>query len=161
MHSPADFGFLLKDLSRLYSRNFERHADALGLTLGDCRMLTYLSRAPGISQARLAWLTETDPMTLGRSLKRLEADGLIARTADAQDRRALTLALRPRANRLLGTILRLSERAREEALAGIGAADRARLMQLMDVMHGNLAALLPGLAERDPRTRRKTGKRPC
>ena len=34
-----DFGFLLKDVSRLYSRNFERQSAALGLSLAQCRVL--------------------------------------------------------------------------------------------------------------------------
>ena len=37
-----DFGFLLKDVSRLYSRNFERQSAALGLSLAQCRVLAHL-----------------------------------------------------------------------------------------------------------------------
>ena len=49
-----DFGFLLKDVSRLYSRNIGRHSAALGLSMAQCRVLAYLERHEGISQARLA-----------------------------------------------------------------------------------------------------------
>ena len=49
-----DFGFLLKDVSRPYSRNSGRHSAALGLSLAQCRVLAYLERHEGISQARLA-----------------------------------------------------------------------------------------------------------
>ena len=49
------FGFLLKDVARLYTRNFERHATDLNLTLPQCKVLCYLERHQGISQARLAY----------------------------------------------------------------------------------------------------------
>src|SRR5450759_1266799 len=78
------FGFLLKDVSRLYSRNFERHATELNLTLAQCKVLSYLQRNEGISQVRLAYLTDTDPMTLVRILDRMERDGLIERRPDPQ-----------------------------------------------------------------------------
>ena len=63
-----NFGFLIRDLSRLYARNFERHSVDLGLTLDQCKALCYLQRNEGISQVRLAYLTDIDPMTLGRLL---------------------------------------------------------------------------------------------
>ena len=49
MDPLRNFGFLLKDVSRLYSRNFERHATELNLTLAQCKVLCYaqrLSRLP-------------------------------------------------------------------------------------------------------------------
>lgn len=38
----SSFGFLLKDVSRLFSRNFERHCAQMGLTLRQSRVLGYL-----------------------------------------------------------------------------------------------------------------------
>jgi DNA-binding MarR family transcriptional regulator len=153
MDQHSDFAFLLKDISRLYARNFEHHAAAVGLSLGDCRVLRYLSRNPGISQARLAYLTDSDPMTLGRVLKRMENDGLIARKSDPRDRRALTLALLPPATRVLKAIRRVAARALAEGLAGINVAERERLMRLLRLIHANLDALVPGLAERGTQRR--------
>jgi MarR family transcriptional regulator, transcriptional regulator for hemolysin len=148
MESLLNFGFLLKDVSRLYSRNFERHAARLELTLHQCRVLSYLSRNQGISQARLAYLTETDPMTLGRLLGRMEARGLLERRPNPDDRRVRTLFLRPSAAPLQRKIWRLSDLALTESLSGISARERAKLMQLMQRIHANLDTLLPGMAER-------------
>ena len=155
MDQMGDFAFLLKDISRLYARNFERHAAAVGLSLDDCRVLTYLSRNPGISQARLAYLTDTDPMTLGRVLKRMEADALIARRTDPRDRRVLALALLPSSTSILKEIRRVAARALADGLAGIDLAERERLMRLLRLIHANLDALVPGLAERGTLRRRK------
>jgi len=70
MDRLRNFGFLLKDVSRLSGLNFEREASSLNLTLAQSKVLIYLQRNEGISQVRLAELTDTDPMTLVRNLDR-------------------------------------------------------------------------------------------
>ena len=92
-----NFGFLLKDVWRLCSCNFERLSAALGLTLSHCKVLAYLQRNEGVSQARLAFLTTTDPMTQARQLDRMAAEGLLERRADPTDWRAHCLHLLPAA----------------------------------------------------------------
>lgn len=148
---PADplrhFGFLLKDVSRLHARNFERHSAELGFTLTQCKVLAHLQRHPGVSQARLAELTDTDPMTLGRLLERMTAEGLVARQPDPTDRRAHRVALNDKAQPVLDEIWRLADQARAESLAGLSATDRAQLMKLLQRIHTNLDALMPGAAD--------------
>lgn len=145
------FGFLLKDVSRLSSKNFERHmaAAALGLTIEQCKVLIYLQRNQGINQKRLAYLTDTDPMTLVRTLDRMEQDGWIERQPDPQDRRARRLYLKPAAAPVLKQIWIIADRSRGESLAGLDDADRERLLDLMSRIHGNLAALVPGAVDSD------------
>ena len=147
--SLSTFGFLLKDVSRLFSSNFERHGAAIGLKLPQCRVLGYLQRNEGISQTRLAELTDIDPMTLGRLLVRMEAGGLVERRSDPRDGRAHTLHLCPKAGPLLDEISRLSERAHVEALTGLDAADRNQLAALLQRIRDNLDALMPEAAARD------------
>jgi len=115
-----NFGFLAKDVSRLSAKLFERHARdrALALPMSQCKVLALLARHEGISQARLADLTETDPMTLVRTLDRMQQDGLIERRADPADRRAHRLYL-----------LALSQGEREQ------------LVELLERVHGTLLAL--------------------
>jgi DNA-binding MarR family transcriptional regulator len=153
------FGFLLKDVSRLYSRNFERHATELNLTLAQCKVLCYLQRNEGISQVRLAYLTDTDPMTLVRILDRMEGDGLIERRPDPADRRARRLFLQASATPVLREIWRLSDCARAETLSGLSVADRAQLVNLMQRIHSNLDALIPGAADASGAAPRQTRKR--
>jgi len=139
-----NFGFLLKDVTRLYSLNFERHATELNLTLAQCKVLCYLQRNEGISQVQLAFLTDTDPMTLVRILDRMEGDGLIERRPDPTDRRARRLYLQEPALAVLKEIWRVSDRARAESFSRMAVADRAQLFSLMQQMHANLEALMPG-----------------
>ncbi len=151
MDPLANFGFLLKDVSRLYSRNFERHAAAHGLTLEQCRVLGHLSRHEGICQARLAYLTDMDPMTLGRLLARMEASGLIERRAASSDRRVRALYLRKPSGRVLQTIWKLRDLSHEEALAGLGASEKKQLIDTLNLIQSNLDALLPGIVDQGGR----------
>lgn len=142
-----NFGFLLKDVSRLYSRNFERQSAALGLTLAQCNVLSHRQRNEGISQVRLADISDTDPMTLGRLLDRMVADGLIERSTDPGDRRARRLFLQAGALPVIDEIRRLPDNARAQSLAGLNAADRAQPMRPMQHLHAKLDALMSGAAD--------------
>ena len=159
MDPLRNFGFLLKDISRLYSLNFERHATELNLTLAQCKVLCYLQRNEGISQVRLAYLTDTDPMTLVRILDRMEVDRLIERRPDPVDRRARRLFLRASAVPVLREIWRVSDRARAETMSGLSTKDRAQLVNLMQRVHSNLDALIPGAADTSGAAPRQIRKR--
>jgi DNA-binding MarR family transcriptional regulator len=147
MEKLRNFGFLVKDVSRLSARNFERHAKALKLTLSQCRVLFYLSRNEGINQIQLALLTETDPMTLVRILDRMEKDRWIERRADPDDRRARRLYLQAAATPILEQIWKMVDHSRTEAMAGLGAADQKLLIDLLERVRANLTALVPNAGE--------------
>jgi len=136
-------------VSRLYSRNVEHRLAGLGLTLAQCRVLAYVQRHEGISQAQIAELIDADPMTLGRLVTRMVNGGLIERRPNPQDGRAHSLYLRPRAVPLLDGIWQQAERARSEALAGLSGAERSELMALMQRVEDNLETLVTD-PERDP-----------
>ncbi|MDB5976088.1 MAG: MarR family transcriptional regulator [Nevskia sp.] len=144
MDRLRNFGFLLKDVSRLSGLNFEREAVDLNLTLAQCKVLIYLQQNEGISQVRLAELTDTDPMTLVRNLDRLERDGLIERRQDPADRRARRLFMTAAAQPVLLEIWRIAARARAAALAGLSPAEQNLLVGLLEKVHANLTTLLPG-----------------
>jgi DNA-binding MarR family transcriptional regulator len=145
MDSLRNFGFLLKDVSRLSALNFEREATSSGLdlTMAQCKVLIYLHRNQGISQVRLAYLTDTDPMTLVRILDRMESDGWIERRQDPADRRARQLYMRKEAEPVVHEIWRIADRARAASLAGLDDAERDVLVGLLARIHQNLTNLLP------------------
>ena len=152
------FGFLVRDVSRLNARNFERHASGLGLTLAQCRALCYVERFEGASQARLAEWSDTDPMTLGRVLQRMEADGYIERRADPNDGRAHCLYLTPKASPVLERIWRLADLSLGEALSGLQAFERRQLMSLLSRVRDNLDGATSGLEQVSSTSRRSQRK---
>ncbi|HTV94361.1 MAG TPA: MarR family transcriptional regulator [Steroidobacteraceae bacterium] len=153
------FGFLLKDVTRLYAQRFELHAAALGLTLAQCKALTRLADCEGVSQARLAELTDLEPMTLVRILDRMEAEGWLERRGDPHDRRVRCLYLTSKTKPLLEDIRRLIDLTWGEAFAGISRRQSELLMELLDEIRGNLIALGPVAADPVPPAARRAGGR--
>lgn len=154
-------GFLLKDVSRLYTQRFEQHAASLGLTLAQCRALVRLADCEGVSQVRLAELTDLEPMTLVRILDRMESEGWLERRSDPRDRRVRCLYLTSKAKPLLDDVRRLIDETRLEALAGIPKRQRELLVQLLDTVRGNLIDLAPvePAARRHAPAQRRAGSR--
>jgi DNA-binding MarR family transcriptional regulator len=139
--SLQNFGFLIRDVSRLSAKNFGRHARELDVTVAQCKVLAYLQRHEGISQARLAEITETDPMTLVRILDRMEQDGWIERRADPGDRRAHRLFLLDPARPVLQRIWKIADQSRAEALGALSLPEREQLVSLLQRVHARLSAL--------------------
>jgi MarR family transcriptional regulator, transcriptional regulator for hemolysin len=148
MDLNRQLGFLLKDASRRYGRRFEERAQALSLTLPQCRALLHLENNEGVSQKRLSELTELDPMTLVRILDRMEADGWVQRRFDPADRRAHTLWLTSKARPVLDHIAQLIAETRAEALQGLSNEERSKLLELLERLHANLSSLPPMRAEK-------------
>jgi MarR family transcriptional regulator, transcriptional regulator for hemolysin len=154
MNLDRSFGFLVHDIARLFARRFNARAQrVLGLTRTQCRLLGYLARNEGIHQARLADLLEIKPMTLVRQLDRMERDGWIERRADPRDRRARQLVLTDKARPIIAGIAGLSHEVRQEAFAGLAAAERDDLLLLLRRIRANLAAEMaaPPAADRGER----------
>jgi MarR family transcriptional regulator for hemolysin len=143
LKEPRRFGFLLRDVTRLYVQRFEQHAASLGLTLAQCKVLIRLEECEGVSQVRLAELTDLQPMTLVRILDRMELEGWLERRKDPHDRRARCLYLTKQAKPLLEDIRRLIDLTWGEAFSGVPKRQTEVVMELLDTVRGNLAALEP------------------
>ena len=154
MDLSRQLGFLLKDASRRYTRRFEERAQALSLTLPQCRALLHLENNEGVSQKRLSELTELDPMTLVRILDRMEADGWVQRRFDPTDRRAHTVWLLPKSKPVLEHIGHLIAEVRAETLHGLSNEERAKLIELLGRVHANLSSLPPLATEKSQRSLR-------
>jgi MarR family transcriptional regulator, transcriptional regulator for hemolysin len=135
-----NFSFLLRDVMRLMTRNFEAQTQGLGLTLPQCKIMAYLSRNAGITQARLAELTDTDPMALVRALDRMEQDGWVERRPSPEDRRAYHLYLLEPARQIVNRIWKHGDQARNEALADLSEQETEQLMQLLERVRTTLSA---------------------
>jgi DNA-binding MarR family transcriptional regulator len=141
MQRQRNFGFLLKDLSRLYVLRFEERARSISRTLPQCKVLVRLEDNEGVSQARLAEVSEVDPMTMVRIVDRMEADGLLERRPDPEDRRARCLFLTAKGRSLLDEVWRLAEETRAEVFAGVARADREVFMKVLEQLHRNAGGL--------------------
>ena len=134
-------GYLLTDMSRRYVARFERHAEEISLTLMQCKVLFHLSRNQGASQSRLCELAEVEPMMMVRILDRMEADKVVERRQDPDDRRARRLYLTRKAAPLLAEIDRISEITRNEIFADVSKLDREAFLKVLERVHQNECAL--------------------
>jgi MarR family transcriptional regulator for hemolysin len=134
----SSIGFLVGDVARLLRRNFNRRAQALGLSQAQWRALAYLARQQGVSQASLADRLEIQPITLVRLLDRLQAAGLVTRRPDPHDRRAFRLYLTDRAQPLLARMWSIAAQTREQALAGMPIQRQRMLIKSLQHLRQNL-----------------------
>jgi MarR family transcriptional regulator, transcriptional regulator for hemolysin len=129
---------LLLEDTRLYVERFDQRARGLGLRLPQCHLLVYLSDHEGMSQIRLAELTDLEPMTLVRSLDRLESSECLERRRDPTDRRARRIHLKARGKRLVDEIWRLVHSTDREAVAGIPRKHGRLMIELLEKIRRNL-----------------------
>jgi len=146
------FGFLLQDVSDLYTERFEQRACALGLTLPQCRVLVCLDDHQGISQVQLAELTDIGPMTLVRILKRMESDGWLARHINPANRRAHCLYLKSKSKSVVDDIWYLADLTHREAFAGIPREHAEFAVSLIEKVGRNFSSMEPLSAEADARS---------
>ncbi len=153
------FGFILKDVNRLYVQRFEQHAASFGLTLPQCRALLRVAENEGVSQVRLAELTDLEPMALVRILDRMESEGWLERRSDARDRRIRCLYMTPKGKPLLDDIRRLMELTWADAFSGISKDKSEMVTEVLDRVRDNLVSLPPVPAAMvSPLERRGTGR---
>lgn len=131
-------GFLLHDASRLMRKRLDRRARTLGLTRAQWRVLAQLRRREGINQSALADILEIENITLARHIDRLEDAGWVERRRDPADRRAWRLYLAEKVQPILDRMRTLSNRTRDEALAGLTAAQRDALVEALITIKDNL-----------------------
>jgi MarR family transcriptional regulator, transcriptional regulator for hemolysin len=142
MVSPTldrSFGFLLHDIARLLRKRYEQRARPLGLTRAQWQALSQLQRREGINQSGLADLLEIEPITVARLVDRMQEAGMVERRKDPADRRAHRLFLTGRGRPMLEHGRALADAVYAEAFAGVAAADRERLIDLLLHVRGNLS----------------------
>ncbi|MBX3567928.1 MAG: winged helix-turn-helix transcriptional regulator [Rhizobiaceae bacterium] len=140
---PDSFGFLVTDLTRLIRTEMDRLiAEAgLGITPGDARTLSHAARAGSIRQTLLAERIGVEAMTVSSSLDRLEAQGLIVRSADPADRRAKLVRVTEAGEAMLARIAPLAARLRAGAGQGVSAEEWQGFIGTLKTVRDNLTAV--------------------
>ena len=137
------FDLLIAEVSGLYASHFRRNARGVDLTPLQCRLLELLSRNEGISQARLAQLTDTDQMAVVRALDSIQAGKWIERRPDPVDRRAHRLYLRAAAIPFLISMSKIADQSRQQSLAALSPFAREHLVDLLERVRSTLLGLEP------------------
>lgn len=86
-----ELGLILSRTYLAFKRAATRQMSSFGLTPEQFSVLSELSKTNGVSQKRLAELTERDQTTVGKILDKLIKKELVSRSVDPSDRRAVQL----------------------------------------------------------------------
>lgn len=145
MSSPAPctgstLGLLFRQLRDAMWARMERELATLGHDLTFSQYITLKKLAGGSAGVTdLARAADLNPGAMTRLLDRLEAKGLIARSADPGDRRAVHIRLTDTGLVIWRDINQCGMRVREQAMAGMDEHDRTQLMRLLTQVRENLS----------------------
>jgi DNA-binding MarR family transcriptional regulator len=120
LHLFMHIGKLLEDEMRV---GLARH----GISHGQARILRALARFKSISQTRIARTLNIKPPTVSRMIAAMERDGLVGRTPDPKDVRAITVTLTPKGTRAAATVQRVWDRTEKRLMSSVPPAKRKGL----------------------------------
>lgn len=109
------------------SRRLRLEAQKVGLSAQDALVLVHITKNPGIGVSALADAERISRPTMSAHIKRLEAEGLVARSADAGDGRRSGLAITAAGQSKLDLIRRERNDWLAARLARLPLEDRALL----------------------------------
>jgi DNA-binding MarR family transcriptional regulator len=118
--------------ARTLARRFDRAFQALGLTNGQFSLMMSLNRPCPPNMRSVATLLAMDRTTLTAALKPLERRGLIATSADPEDRRSRLVALTPAGGALLARAVPVWRATHAIIGRSMSPRDRSRLRQLLN-----------------------------
>lgn len=133
-------GFLLARTCKAHRANVGAMLAPLGLHVGQEMVLHELWREDGQRGGELAERLRVEPPTMTRTLRRLEACGLLERRADPEDARSSRFYLTGRGRKLEGPINELWERVEERLVSGLSGEEQDALRRLLLKVRGNLEA---------------------
>jgi MarR family transcriptional regulator for hemolysin len=137
-----DFLVLLYDVARQMRTVTDQMARERDSTRAQCIILARLERQPGLSQNELAAIAEVAPITVARLVDRLEAQGLVERCTDPNDRRIWRLRLTKAAEPLLRDTKRYRAEVRALMTKGIDAATLKTMVAGLRKKKENLSSAL-------------------
>lgn len=107
------------------SRRLRQEAQKAGLSAQDALLLGHIRKNPGVGVSALAESERTSKPTMSAHIKRLEAEGLVARADDAEDGRRSGLTITAAGTRKLEIIRRERNDWLAVRLARLSPAERA------------------------------------
>ena len=129
-HWAPTAGMLLLKIGKAAERRFEKALKPSGLTPRHLGVLFEVQARPTSQQALIETIG-VDPSKLVGLLNDLEADGLIVRKRDPEDRRRHIVEVSARGSGRLEDAKQTAAAVEEELLAGLDADQRAELLALL------------------------------
>lgn len=127
-------GFLANHLARLFANHLQSAIAYLDLAPAQFMTLLELWEQDGVTQADLIGRLDVEQATMANTLKRMERDGLIKRTAHPDDRRAQLIWLTDKARKLEAPSKAAAQEVNREAFADLTKPERDAMIKLMNAV---------------------------
>lgn len=141
---PNNIGFLVHDVARLMRKVFDNRMSSIGLTRSQWWVLAYLQFNDGITQHDLAAILDLSPVSLGASLRRLEAKGRVRRVQDQDDRRSKRVHIADPDGSLALRMQASGEALMSEVVQDLRPDERDELFRMLGIVKARLIALDAG-----------------
>jgi MarR family transcriptional regulator for hemolysin len=92
-NADLSMGYMMNWAARVFRRLADRRLKPLGFSSGHLPVLNALIQADGMSQKALIEVSAMEQPTMAATLARMERDGLVERSADPNDGRAVLYSL--------------------------------------------------------------------
>lgn len=127
-------GYHIRRLQQIAVAVFLQETESLGVTPVQYGALQTVADAPGIDQRTLARTIGLDTSTIAGVIDRLEARGLMQRSASPDDRRVRLLSLTPDGHALLAASRPSVLSAQERLLEPLPPGERREFMRMLRVL---------------------------
>lgn len=118
------------------SRRLRQEAQKAGLSAQDAMLLGHIKKNPGVGVSELADEERTSRPTMSAHVKRLEAEGLVARAGHDADGRRVGLSITAAGASKLDAIRRQRNDWLADRLARLTPAERQRLAAAAEALAG-------------------------
>lgn len=126
-------------MSEIFQRIAAIAFTPFGLRVTDLRILNALHGEETISVAEISRRARVDKAWISRLVRELEDKGLVARSPDPADSRAMLVSLTDAGRKLQDEILPI---ARDHEIQALGGIDRAALVAMLDQIERSSLGLL-------------------
>ncbi len=161
--AAMDFGLTIVRAGNRLQQDLEQqvHRPA-GMTWAAFRVLFTIRSVGSISPMKLAHLSNTSAASISSVLKTLDGYGMITRTADETDGRAVLLSLTPEGERAVAELFTRNNTRVAQWAERYTAKERAQIVRLLQrVLHESAPPALSAEERREPiRQRAARGPRP-
>ena len=134
-------GFLVADIARLMTTQYNRLVKPVGLTSAQWRVIIHLHRQDGLTQSELATLLTVGKVSVGGLIDRLEHSGWIERRADEKDRRSNRVFLTKKGHAVDKEMISAGIKLAKRTLNNLTEDESLMLQSLLTAVRGNLVDL--------------------
>lgn len=131
-------GFLVRRANQILMGIAEQECAKIGLTPQQHVCLSALDRCHVLDQISLEKALGMDRATVGQTIRRLEARGLVRRTISTEDSRRKIVTLTPAGKKMVAPANAAAEQVSERLLTALTPNERKKLVSLLTKVIGAL-----------------------